>query len=77
MADAKVGDLLDARGLTLDLDEGDFVVSAVVIAAVMAEGESSPTLTIGSTDGMGAIELTGLISAAKAIDDAGWIREKD
>ena len=77
MADAKVGDLLDARGLTLDLDEGDFVVSAVVIAAVMAEGESSPSLIIGSTDGMGTIELTGLISAAKAIDDAGWIREKD
>ena len=72
MNEIPVGDLLDSRGLVLDLDEGDFLVSAVIVAAIMVPGDDTPRIALGATDGMGSIEQTGLLSAANTINAAGW-----
>jgi hypothetical protein len=68
-----VGNLLDSRGLMLDIDAEDFLVSAVLIAAIMVPGDDQPRIAIGSTDGMGSIEQTGLLAAANTINAAGWM----
>lgn len=73
MPEIKVGDLLDARGLTLEVDEGDFVVSAIIVAAVMEAGSTEPTLVIGYTEGMSGIEQTGLLTAGQMIMASGWV----
>ena len=67
-----IGDILDARGLAIDLDPDDLLVSAVVVAAIMIPGESTPRISIGITEGLGPIEQTGLLAAAKAITESGW-----
>jgi hypothetical protein len=68
----KVGDLLDARGLDLDLDEEDFLISAVLVASIAVPGDESPRLVLGITDGLSSIEQTGLIAAAHATIVQGW-----
>ena len=68
----RIEDALNGRPLELDLGPGDLVSSALVIAAVMVEGESTPVIAMGHTEGMGSIEQSGLIAAAKAITDAEW-----
>lgn len=72
MNEVPVGDLLDARGLLLDLDTEDFLVSAVIVAAILVPGDDQPRIAIGATDGMGSIEQTGLLAAANTINAAGW-----
>ena len=73
MNEVPVGTLLDTRGLVLDLDAEDFLVSAVLVAAVMVPGDDMPRIAIGTTDGMGSIEQTGLLAAANTINAAGWM----
>lgn len=64
---ASLGNLLDSLGVQADLDSGDLVSSAIVVMAVLVEGESNPRLTIANSDGMSWIEQAGLLRLAERI----------
>lgn len=62
----KIGDLLDARGMTLDLGDGDLVTEALVIAKVIpTDGVGTAALLIGCTEGMDWISQRGLLDGAR------------
>lgn len=66
MTEHPIGPILDGLGATLELDEGDFVVSAFVIAKVVdKDGEVS--LGLSSSDGLSWIDQNGLIASAQQI----------
>jgi hypothetical protein len=67
MAEQTIGDTLDAMGITVDLDEGDMIASAIVIASILVEGDELPRLTIASTDGMSWITQAGPLRLAERI----------
>lgn len=62
-----IGDILDRLGVEADLEPSDLVSSAVVIMAVLVEGESNPRLTISNSHGMSWIEQAGLLRLAERI----------
>ena len=62
-----IGDTLDAMGMRLDLDDGDLISSAVLVAAILVPGDDNPRLTIASTDGMSWINQAGLLRLAERI----------
>lgn len=62
----KIGDILDGLGVTLDMDEGDLIASALVIAKVIdAEGDVS--LAMMTSDGLSWIEQNGLLASAQQV----------
>lgn len=66
MSEEPIGPILDGLGTTIDLDEGDLVASAFVIAKVVeANGEVS--LALASSDGLSWIEQNGLLASAQQI----------
>jgi len=62
-----IGNLIDTLGVRAELNEGDLVSSAVVVMAVLVEGDNSPRLTIASSDGLSWIEQAGLLRLAERI----------
>lgn len=62
-----LGDTLDRLGVTADLDDGDLIVSAVVLLAVLPAGERNAVPVIGCSEGMGQIEQAGLVRIAERI----------
>lgn len=65
--DSTLGNLLDNLGVTAELDDTDLVSSAVVVMAVLVDGDSNPRLTIANSDGMSWIEQAGLLRLAERI----------
>lgn len=66
MADQPIGPILDGLGVTIDLDDGDLIESALVLAKhVDADGLVS--LSLASSDGMSWLEQLGLLAAAQQI----------
>jgi hypothetical protein len=66
MSDQPVGPILDGLGNTLELEDGDFVVSALVIAKVVDKnGEVS--LTLSTSDGLSWIDQHGLLASAQLV----------
>jgi hypothetical protein len=72
MAELPIGELLDTRGMRLELNDGDLLVSAVIVAAVLPANSKTPIIALGMTEDMGAIEQVGLITAASHICAADW-----
>ncbi len=66
MTDQPIGPILDGLGTTIDLDEGDLVASAFVIAKVV-EPNGEVTLAIASSEGLSWIEQNGLLASAQQI----------
>lgn len=64
---ATIGSLIDALGVTAELNDGDLVSSAVVVMSVLVDGEPEPRLTIANSDGMSWIEQAGLLRLAELI----------
>lgn len=62
----KVGDLLDTRGLTLELNNGDMLTDAVLIAKVITE-DGGVRVALGNTEGISWLEQLGLVTAANGI----------
>jgi hypothetical protein len=65
-----VSDLTDRLGaLDLDfpLDDGDLLVSAVVVMSVLEDGDSRPRLCIATNESMSWIEQAGLLRLAERI----------
>jgi hypothetical protein len=72
MSEKPLGDALDRMGIVLDLDEGDLLESAVVIAKVItADGQVAVTLSrLPSQDWLDQFAL--VKAASRIIDDTGW-----
>lgn len=62
-----VGSILDQLGVTIDLDEGDLVSSAVVVMSVLVPGENNARLCVALSHGMGWIEQAGMLRLAERI----------
>ena len=66
MTDQPAGPIVDGLGIVFDLNDGDLIASAIVIAKVVtAEGQA--TLLIADSEGMSWIDQLGLVAAANAI----------
>jgi hypothetical protein len=61
-----IGPILDGLGTTIDLEEGDLVASAFVIAKVV-EADGDVSLVLASSDGLTWIEQNGLLASAQQI----------
>lgn len=61
-----IGPILDGLGNTLELDDGDFVVSAFVIAKVVGK-DGDVSLALSSSDGLSWIDQNGLLTSAQQI----------
>jgi hypothetical protein len=69
MAEQPIGPILDGLGVKLDIDDGDLVESAVVLAkVVLPDGRVSVALS--DSEGMSWLEQLGLIAAATQIVNA-------
>lgn len=66
MTDQPIGPILDGLGTTIELDEGDLVASAFVIAKVV-EPNGDVSLAIASSEGLSWIEQNGLLASAQQI----------
>jgi hypothetical protein len=75
VADRQVGELLDSLGTTLDIDDGDMVTDAIVIAKiVLPDGRVS--LGIGKSESTTWLEQLGLVyAAADIIRQSGYHQE--
>lgn len=63
MAEQKIGEFLDSSGISFDLDDGDFITGAVVLAKIV-DPNGGVALGIANTDGCSWLEQLGLITAA-------------
>lgn len=66
MTEQLIGPILDGLGTTIDLDDGDLVASAFVIAKVI-DRDGDAVLTLASSDGLSWIEQNGLLASAQQI----------
>ncbi len=66
MADQPAGPILDGLGVTIDLNKGDLVSDAVVIAKVITE-DGSVTVSLSSSESMSWLDQFGLIAAAHRV----------
>lgn len=76
MADQKIGTLLDALGVTLDLDEGDMPVDAHVLVKVV-KADGSVSLVKGASESLDWITVLGMLTAALHIENSGYINARD
>lgn len=66
MAEQPVGPILDGLGVTVDLDDGELVESALILAkTVDADGEVA--LMVASSTGLTWIDQAGLLAAAQQV----------
>lgn len=76
MADQPVGQLIDALGVRIDLDEGDLPTDAyVVLKVVKADGAVS--LVNGRSESLDWITAIGMITAAQAVQNSGYTDSTD
>jgi hypothetical protein len=61
-----IGPILDGLGTTIELDDGDLVASAFIIAKVV-EANGDVSLALASSDGLSWIEQNGLLASAQQI----------
>ncbi|MFD8545667.1 hypothetical protein [Streptomyces sp. NPDC059649] len=72
MAEQQIGQLLDALGVTVDLDEGDLPTDALIILkAIKADG--SVTLIKGRSESVDWVTALGMMTAAQTIENSGFI----
>lgn len=75
-AEPTAGQLLDGLGLELELEPGDLVESAVVIARVVQD-DNTVTVLIGNTGHIPSLDQHGLISVAYQLTCDSWRSRKD
>lgn len=66
MTEQPIGPILDGLGTTIDLDEGDLMASAFVIAKIV-EPNGDVSLSIASSEGLSWIEQNGLLASAQQV----------
>lgn len=71
MAEQQVGQLLDALGVTVDLEQGDLPTDALVILkAIRADG--SVALIKGRSESVDWVTALGMMTAAQTIENSGF-----
>jgi hypothetical protein len=77
VADQDIAEILAGRGCTLDLDDGDMVTDAVVLARVSKGDDGSTVIVMGSTEGTAWLDQFGLVKAADNIlSFAAWREDR-
>jgi acyl-CoA hydrolase len=77
MTDQPIGPILDGLGVTIDLDDGELVESALVITKLV-NADGQVLLGLHGSDSMSWLEKLGLIQAAKQrVSDAPWSEPDD
>jgi len=69
----KVGDLVDALGCELELDENDMPYGAIVLLAVT--GEDGTVLRTALSDGLDWLTIRGMLVEAERLAANGWSAE--
>ena len=64
MADEPIGRVLDGLGVTLDLDDGELVETALVITKIVG-ADGTVLLGMYGPDGLSWLEKLGLLEAAR------------
>lgn len=76
MAEQKIGELLDALGVAVDLDEGDMPVDAhVLIKVVKADGTVSMVKAV--SESLDWISVVGMLAAALHIENGRYVDTRD
>jgi hypothetical protein len=70
-----IGPILDGLGTTIDLEDGDLVASAFVIAKVV-DRDGDVALTLASSEGLSWIDQNGLLTSAQQIVNQAEIGKK-
>jgi hypothetical protein len=71
-----IGPILDGLGTRIELDDGDLVSAAFVIAKVVdADGDVS--LALASSEGLSWIDQNGLLTSAQQILSRAEIEKRD
>ncbi|MFD6149362.1 hypothetical protein [Streptomyces sp. NPDC060243] len=76
MSDQPAGPILDGLGHTFDLDDGDFVVSALVIAKIVGP-DGDVSLTLSTSDGLSWIDQNGLLASAQQIVNSNEVQQRE
>lgn len=63
--------MLDAIGLTADIDEGDMPVDAIVVLKVI-KADGSVSLVKGRSEAVDWITALGMVTAAQAVENSGY-----
>jgi hypothetical protein len=71
VTEQKLGEILDGLGVSIDLDEGDLVSSAVVLCKVI-KADGTVTLGYAQSDGMCWIEAVGMLTAGSDVARQGY-----
>ncbi len=71
MADQSAGQLLDALGVTIDLDDGDLPTDAFVIVKVV-KADGTVSLMNGRSESLDWITALGMTTAAQQIQNSGF-----
>ncbi|MEW1565836.1 hypothetical protein AB0454_22955 [Streptomyces sp. NPDC093509] len=72
MSDQPIGPILDGLGTLIDLDDGDLIASALVIAKVV-DANGKVALSIATSDGLSWIDQNGLLTSAQQVFDRAGI----
>jgi acyl-CoA hydrolase len=77
MAEQPIGPILDGLGVTIDLDDGELVETALVVTKLV-NADGQVLLGLYGPDGMSWLEKLGLIEAAKQrVTSAAWSDRND
>jgi hypothetical protein len=76
MAEQKIGQLLDALGVTVDLDEGDMVVDAHVLLKLVKD-DGTVSLVKAVSESLDWITLVGMLTAALHVENNGYANSRD
>jgi hypothetical protein len=66
VAEQPIGPILDGLGITVELDDGELIESALVLAKSVSS-DGSVALAVASSVGMSWLEQLGLIAAAQRV----------
>lgn len=75
MTEQPIGPILDGLGTRIDLDDGDLIASALVIAKVV-DTNGEVALSIATSDGLSWIDQNGLVTSAQQILNRAEIEKK-
>lgn len=76
MADEPIGQILDALGVTLDLDEGDMPVDAHVLVKIV-KADGSVSLVKAVSESLDWITLVGMLTAALHVENNGYANSRE
>lgn len=76
MADQPLGQLLDALGVTADLDAGDMPTDAVVLLKVV-KTDGTVSMIKGASETLDWITALGMVTAAQEIENSGYVNSAE